>query len=181
MISSEREKTFLDCSSDLYRTKADAFSQQQICIDLFTFAKDHQQRYDLAITSVLARNTDRQVHCFPTFHSLKDGENLYHSLFRSLRRETSWKSVIRIRASNSIKGSELFSSLNCDGDISFGFEFAHEEGVILNQPVTVQAALLFTTSDGERRIRVTTQYFPFKKNHKLTSSDCCIKFLEALP
>ncbi len=75
---------------------------------------------------------------------------------------------MRLRASNGIRvsayhgnflirGSDLLSLPNCDADTSFGFEFAHEEGVILNQSVTVQAALLYTTSDVERRIRVTIQ------------------------
>lgn len=54
-----------------------------------------------------------------------------------------------------------------------GFEFTHEQGVILNQSVTFQAELLYATSDGERRIKITTSCFPIA-----TSSEDFMNCLE---
>ena len=49
-----------------------------------------------------------------------------------------------------IRGTDLLALPNCNTDSVFGFD----------DVVTVQAALLYTSSDGERRIRVMTQALP---------------------
>jgi hypothetical protein len=45
---------------------------------------------------------------------------------------------------------------NCHADSTFGVELAYADTVVSASVISVQAALLYTTSSGERRIRVHT-------------------------
>ena len=59
-----------------------------------------------------------------------------------------------------IRGTDLLALPNCTPDSVFSFDLVHDEQSISSGMVTIQSALLYTTSDGERRIRVATQAFP---------------------
>jgi len=60
----------------------------------------------------------------------------------------------------SIRGTDLLALPNCHPDASFAVEMVHEDAVLSTGAVSVQAALLYTTSSGERRIRVHTMAVP---------------------
>ena len=59
-----------------------------------------------------------------------------------------------------IRGTDLLSLPNCTSDSTFGFDLAYEDQALPSSAVTVQAALLYTSSNGERRIRVHTMVIP---------------------
>jgi protein transport protein SEC24 len=48
-----------------------------------------------------------------------------------------------------IRGTDLLALPNCTSDSVFGFDLAHDEQSMPSTVVTVQAALLYTSSDGE--------------------------------
>jgi protein transport protein SEC24 len=86
-------------------------------------------------------------------------------------RNVAWESVMRVRASQgvritnfygslNIRGNDLLALPNCDEDAVFGVEFAFEADMLTTSSVIVQAALLHTSSTGERRIRVLTTAVP---------------------
>jgi protein transport protein SEC24 len=54
----------------------------------------------------------------------------------------------------------LLALPNCTSDSSFALDLAYDEATLATQVVTVQAALLYTNSAGERRIRVHTMVLP---------------------
>ena len=84
----------------------------------------------------------------------------------SLKRTVAWEAVMRIRASGVrvtnfygnffIRGNDLLALPNCDEDATFGVLFGHEQNMIATSTAVVQAALLYTSTEGERRIRVMT-------------------------
>jgi len=49
---------------------------------------------------------------------------------------------------------------NIDADKAFGVQFEHSDSTVTTKFISVQSALLYTTSSGERRIRVFTQCLP---------------------
>ena len=59
-----------------------------------------------------------------------------------------------------IRGTDLMALPNCNTESVFAFDLAHDEQNLTSNYVTIQAALLYTSSDGERRIRVMTQVLP---------------------
>merc|ERR1719396_98677 len=94
-----------------------------------------------------------------------------------LTRYMGWEAVMRVRVSRGwkikqfyghlfIRGVDLLVVPNCHQDQTFSISIDLEENVTPDPILCVQSALLYTNSDGERRIRVhtwaalTTQNFP---------------------
>ena len=59
-----------------------------------------------------------------------------------------------------IRGSDLLALPNVNSNSTFAFEFGHDGSPVISNVVCVQSALLYTTSSGERRIRVNTVAAP---------------------
>ena len=88
-------------------------------------------------------------------------------IIKTLTTPTAFEAVMRIRCTKgmritnyygnySIRGTDLMSLPNVNSDSVFGFDLAHDEQNIASNYVTVQTALLYTSSEGVRRIRVMT-------------------------
>ena len=99
------------------------------------------------------------------------GEKLSRELQHNLTREQGWEAVMRVRVSRGlrisafhghffIRGTDLLALPNIDEDKTFAVEIAHEENALNAGTCCMQAALLYTTSSGERRIRVHTVQLP---------------------
>merc|ERR1719263_1496176 len=95
------------------------------------------------------------------------GEKLSRELQHNLTREQGWEAVMRVRVSRGlrvsafhghffIRGTDLLALPNVDEDKTFAVEIGHEENALNSPSCCMQAALLYTTSSGERRIRVHT-------------------------
>jgi hypothetical protein len=52
------------------------------------------------------------------------------------------------------RSTDLLALPNCDPDKAFAVQIAHEENMLTTPVAYVQCALLYTNSNGERRIRV---------------------------
>ena len=59
-----------------------------------------------------------------------------------------------------VRSTDLLALPACDADKSFSVEIQHEETVLTGQTAYIQSALLYTSSYGERRIRVHTAALP---------------------
>ena len=59
-----------------------------------------------------------------------------------------------------IRGNDLLALPNCTSDSTFAIDLQYEDQWLTSEVVTVQAALLYTSSAGERRIRVHTMVIP---------------------
>lgn len=126
----------------------------------------------------IVKSTGGQCYLYPSFAIQTHGEQLYRELFRNLTREAGYDGLLRIRTSTGISQSGEsghFLSAN-ETDLMLGtisadsavyFEFTHDEKlkdnestqiklklILNNLVVYFQAALLYTTKDGQRRIRV---------------------------
>ncbi len=82
---------------------------------------------------------------------------------------------MRVRASKGMKigafhgnyylrGADLLALPTCDADKAFVCDLLHEEQTLTGSHVCIQCALLYTTSDGERRIRVHNLNIPVTQN-----------------
>ena len=108
---------------------------------------------------------------YQNFHHQRDGERLSKDIRRVLLRETAWESVARVRVTQGcrisafygnyyIRGADLLALPNCSADWTVGLEITHDAQTLQSDSICVQSALLFTTSRGERRIRVNTIALP---------------------
>ena len=59
-----------------------------------------------------------------------------------------------------IRGQDLLALPNCNSDSVYAVDLTYDEPTLSAQVITIQAALLYTSSNGERRIRVHTHVLP---------------------
>ena len=178
LLGTEREASLLNPSSDVLKAHAlEVCSKNQISVDLFCCCEHHA---DLASLAPLPKYTGGQLCHYPGFYAARDADTLRHDLARVLTRKTAFEAVMRVRASRGVKvsafhgnhflrGADLLALPTCDEDKGFTCELAHEEQSLSCSHILIQAALLFTSSDGERRIRVHNLNLPVTHN----MSDMC--------
>jgi len=168
LLGTDREFTLLNAEDTWYKTNAIDFSRLQIAVDVYLFSPAYT---DLATVSVLSKYTSGTTYYYPAFSQLRDGRRFEYDLHRALTRATAFEAVMRVRATRGIRfsnfygnyfvrGTDLLALPNCTADSSFSLDMAYDEGVLAAQAITVQAALLYTSSAGERRIRVHTMVIP---------------------
>jgi len=172
MVGGEQEHTLLaPAASDdgaVYKNKAIEFSKQQVSVDMFLF---NQSYADVATLGALSRYTAGQVYHYGggwgAAGGAADAARFAADLRRDLTRRTGFEAVMRVRASEGItinnfygnffiRGSDLLAMPNVTPETAFNVELAHEKPLPPGSVVAVQAALLYTTAGGERRILVHT-------------------------
>jgi len=167
-IGTEAESKLLVCQEEFYRGLANRCSRQQICVDTFLFSS---QFTDVASIGFLPKFTGGQVYFYPGFTAQRDSDKFCSELMRDLTRETGFEAVMRIRMSKGFRvssyygnffnrSSDLLALPNCDSDKAFGVQIALEDQAVSATVAYMQTALLYTTSSGERRIRVHTLQIP---------------------
>ena len=174
MLGGDKEHTLLAPADGedgaFYKTKSVDFSRQQISVDCYLFSPNYT---DVATIGAMSRYTAGNVYHYPGFNAATEGERFARDLTRNLTRTTGFEAVMRLRCSRGvvitnfygnffIRGTDLLALPNVSCDTAFNVELSHEKEEAL-QPggvVAIQAALLYTTSGGERRICVHTMAKP---------------------
>ncbi|OEH78605.1 transport protein [Cyclospora cayetanensis] len=134
--------------------------------------------YDVASFATLAQFTSGELRFYPSFTRQQHGPKLMAEIERVLSRVTGWEAVMRIRVSRGwkvsqrhgrfyLRGSDLFVLPTVNEDQSFSVSLELDETATpgaTDNILSLQAALLYTNSDGERRIRVHTYCIPLTQN-----------------
>jgi len=162
------EVTMLRPISSWYKDTAIEFSRCQIAVDLFLFP---HQYIDCSSLSELPKLTSGSLFTHLAFNAHHDGQKLESQLCRTLTQPTIFEAVLRIRCTKGMKisnyygnffvrGTDLLALPACNADSTYAFDIAHDEQSVNSKYVTIQSALLYTSSDGERRIRVSSHVLP---------------------
>ncbi|KAH1019976.1 hypothetical protein HUJ04_009713 [Dendroctonus ponderosae] len=167
---STAETLLLNPVNDFYKRLALECSGQQIAVDLFVV---NSQYVDLATISGISRFSGGSVHHFPLFKSNRPlvVDMFQRELRRYLTRKIGFEAVMRVRCTRGlamhtfhgnlfVRSTDLLSLPNINPDAGFGMQVSIDESLTDYQSVCFQAALLYTTSKGERRIRVHTLCLP---------------------
>jgi protein transport protein SEC24 len=168
LMGTPQEVKLLRPETTWYKDTAIEFSRQQICVDMFLFP---YQYMDLAALGELPKYTSGSMNSYVMFDYQKDGQRFEEQLNKTLTQNTAFEAVMRIRCTKGmritnfygnfyIRGTDLMALPNVNTDSVFGFDLIHDEQNVASTYVTVQAALLYTSSEGQRRIRVMTQAIP---------------------
>eukprot|EP01012_Entosiphon_sulcatum_P000662 TRINITY_DN10113_c0_g1_i1.p1 TRINITY_DN10113_c0_g1~~TRINITY_DN10113_c0_g1_i1.p1 ORF type:complete len:1008 (-),score=117.50 TRINITY_DN10113_c0_g1_i1:166-3153(-) len=177
LYGKKQEQQLLVCAEEWYKERALICSREQICIDVF-LASQHYT--DVVTIGQLAKYTGGQIRHYRSLtndksHIQSGLSRLTKDVHRLLLRETGWEAVMRIRSSVQVKittfyghfyvrGQDLLALPNIDEDKAFGISLAHVPNQVLANMFCLQAALLYTSSRGERRIRVHTINLPTTGN-----------------
>eukprot|EP01084_Bolivina_argentea_P102295 183266_1 len=162
LLGTDQEHKLLKPDEKYFEDKAVELSKYQICVELFLFNRQYQ---DVATLSQLPNKTAGGCYFYPGFVAAKDGEKFSNELRRVLTRPTAFEAVMRVRTTRGvrstnfygnyfIRGNDLLLLPNCSPDSVFVIQLCVEDAVLSSDFVSMQTALLYTTSGGERRIRV---------------------------
>uniref|UniRef100_A0A182QV67 Protein transport protein Sec24B n=1 Tax=Anopheles farauti TaxID=69004 RepID=A0A182QV67_9DIPT len=167
---SSKEVAHLGPATDFYKRLALECSGQQIAVDLFLL---NSQYCDLATISGISKFSGGCMHHIPLYSESKPQlvKTLRKSLERYLTRKIGFEAVMRVRCTRGltihtfhgnffVRSTDLLSLPNVNPDAGFGMQITYEESLTKVKTVCFQAALLYTSSKAERRIRVHTLCIP---------------------
>lgn len=162
-------------AKDFYKKLALDCSGQQIAVDLFTMGSGYT---DVATLNGIAKYSGGQTQHFPGYHIAHNpaqAARFDNALRRYLTRKIGFEAVMRIRCTRGlalhtfhgsffVRSTDLLSLPNVNPDAGFGIQVSIDDDLRDSREVTFQAALLYTSSRGERRIRVHTLCLPTSAN-----------------
>ncbi|XP_058982376.1 protein transport protein Sec24A-like [Musca domestica] len=167
---SAKDVAHLNPATDFYKRYALECSGYQIACDLFLL---NQQYSDIATISGISKHSGGCVHHFPLYQKTKAHlvDSLKHCFKRYLVRKIGFEAVMRIRCTRGlqvhtfhgnffVRSTDLLSLPNVNPDAGYGMQISYEESLTDVKTICFQAALLYTNSEGERRIRVHTMCLP---------------------
>ncbi|XP_070699471.1 protein transport protein Sec24A [Pempheris klunzingeri] len=169
--ASAKDIQHLSPATDFYKKLALDCSGLQVAVDLFLLSS---QYCDLASLGCISRYSAGSVYYYPSYHHQHNPaqvECFQKDLKRYLTRKVGFEAVMRIRCTKGlsihtfhgnffVRSTDLLSLPNVNPDAGFAVQMSIEENLDDMQVVSFQAALLYTSSKGERRIRVHTLCLP---------------------
>ncbi|XP_034109291.1 protein transport protein Sec24A [Drosophila albomicans] len=167
---SAKDVAHLNPATDFYKRYALECSGYQIAVDMFLM---NQQYSDMATISGVSKHSGGCVHHFPLYQKTKQHmvDSFRQCFKRYLTRKIGFEAVMRIRCTRGlqvhtfhgnffVRSTDLLSLPNVNPDAGYGMQISYEESLTDVKTICFQAALLYTNSEGERRIRVHTICLP---------------------
>ncbi|KAL0088543.1 hypothetical protein J3Q64DRAFT_1634637 [Phycomyces blakesleeanus] len=157
---------------DFYRSISSDCCKANISVDMFVFGSNS---VDLATMNMLPRFTGGHTHYFPGFNGANGAEanKLRQEILCMLNQDIGLEGVMRTRCSSGIACTSFHGNITpLSSDVMLlpnvpqGQSFCVEmsiEAEICTSTSFFQTALIYTTSSGERRIRVMTLCLPVTK------------------
>eukprot|EP01094_Clydonella_sp_ATCC50884_P002851 TRINITY_DN12187_c0_g2_i1.p1 TRINITY_DN12187_c0_g2~~TRINITY_DN12187_c0_g2_i1.p1 ORF type:complete len:1112 (-),score=276.26 TRINITY_DN12187_c0_g2_i1:193-3528(-) len=163
-----KDGAFFQPQVDFYKMLGETLADAQIGVDVFVFANDY---VDVATISDLCKFTGGEMYFFPRFSANQDRVKLHNELHRNVTRTQGYEGIMRVRVGNGLQVQHLVgdmvrkrgfdmevATISCDK--SFVVTMEHD-GVLEDTSQgggesVIQSALLYTSSDGQRRIRLCT-------------------------
>ncbi|XP_063046534.1 protein transport protein Sec24A isoform X2 [Engraulis encrasicolus] len=169
--SSTKGVPHLGPATDFYKKLALDCSGQQIGVDLFLLSSQYS---DMATLACVSKYSAGSIFYYPTFHhvhNVAQRDKFQKDLQRYLTRKIGFEAVMRIRCTKGlsihtfhgnffVRSTDLLSLANVNPDSGFAVQMSIEESLADTSLACFQAALLYTSSKGKRRIRVHTLCLP---------------------
>lgn len=169
ILGTSKESALLQTQNSFYKSFAVECSKNQVSIDMFLFSSQYQ---DVASLSNLPRYTGGQTYFYPGWSAVRSEDAIkFASEFSDyLSAEIGLEAVLRVRATTGLRMNTFYGNFfNRSSDLcafpAFPRDQAYVVEVAIDESLTknfvcMQTAVLHTTSNGERRIRVMTLALP---------------------
>ncbi|KIX95019.1 uncharacterized protein Z520_09329 [Fonsecaea multimorphosa CBS 102226] len=120
---------------------------------------------DIATIGHMSRLTGGEMFFYPNFVAPRDSLKLRLEIQNSLRRETGYQALMKVRCSNGLQVSAYYGSFlhhsfgadleigTVDADKAIGVTFSYDGKLDAKLDAHFQAALLYTSATGQRRVR----------------------------
>lgn len=173
VLGTSKENSLLQTGNSFYKSFAVECSKQQISVDMFLFSSQYQ---DVASLSNLPRYTGGQTYFYPGWNAARSEDAIKFAKEFSdyLSSEIALEAVLRVRATTGLRMNTFYGNFfNRSSDLcafpAFPRDQAYVVEVAIDETVNrslvcLQTAVLHTTCNGERRIRVLTLALPTTTN-----------------
>lgn len=169
--NTDEEKTLFKCTNQFYKDLSNKFFEKRITVDIFSCTF---QTVNLANPAILCTATGGDVYYYRQFNEKYDGEKLHYDVFRILTRNNAYDVAFRVRWSEGYAviayignfkriNSIDFQMPSIDADKTIGVIMRSEGSITNTDKLAVQSAMLYSTPDGERKIRIFNLYLPLEK------------------
>lgn len=169
LLGTSKESGLLQTANSFYKSFAVECSKNQVSIDMFLFSSQYQ---DVASLSNLPRYTGGQTWFYPGWNAgrAEDAIKFASELSDYLSSEIGLEAVLRVRATSGLRMSNYYGNFfNRSSDLCAFPAFPRDQCYVVEVAidetlqksiVCMQTAVLHTTCNGERRIRVMTLALP---------------------
>ncbi|KAF3281097.1 COPII subunit [Orbilia oligospora] len=169
LLGTSKESSLLQTGNAFYKSFAVECSKSQVSVDMFLFSSSYQ---DVASLSNLPRYTGGQTYFYPGWSAARseDAIKFAKEFSDHLSAEIALEAVMRVRATTGLRMSTFYGNFfNRSSDLCAFPAFPRDQGYVVEVAidetltknfVCFQTAVLHTTCNGERRIRVMTLSLP---------------------
>jgi protein transport protein SEC24 len=158
----EKEKTVLIPQNSFYTDIGKECVSVGCSVDLFLFNNAY---VDVSTLSQVSRLTGGQVYKYTYFQTDTDGERFLNDLEHNLSRPVVFDAIMRVRTSTGVRPVDFYGSFYManttdtelaaiNADSAVACEIKHDDKLTEEDGVYIQAAILFTSCSGQRRLRV---------------------------
>jgi len=162
VLGTEKEKAVLTPQSKEYSQFGQECVGVGCSVDLFLFNNAY---IDVATISQVSRLTGGQLYKYTYFQQEMDGKRFLADLANNLNRPVVFDAIMRVRTSTGVRPVEFYGSFfmanttdtelaSLNSDSAIACEIKYDDKLTEEDGVYVQAALLFTSVSGQRRLRV---------------------------
>ncbi|SPO37007.1 related to Protein transport protein Sec24C [Pseudozyma flocculosa] len=161
LYGTDKEKNLFVPQDGFYRGVAEECVEAGIGVNVFFFPS---QYIDVATISVLTGLTGGEAFFHPRYDPVRDGAKLRTEVRRTVLRETGYNVTMRVRCSNGLRVADHYGNFyqrnvtdielgTMDADKCIAALIKHEAKLDEKHEVYFQCAVLYTTAQGERRVR----------------------------
>jgi protein transport protein SEC24 len=160
----EVEKKLLTTEHPGYKKTAASMVSAGVGVDLFLAAAGGQYM-DIATVGHVPGLTGGEVFLYPNFYAPRDHSKLANEIRHAVNRETGYQALMKVRCSNGLQVSSYHGNFlqhsfgadleigTVDADKAMGVIFSYDGKLDTKLDAHFQAALLYTTASGQRRVR----------------------------
>ncbi|KOC60808.1 Protein transport protein Sec24C [Habropoda laboriosa] len=162
VLGTEKEKTVLAPQNNVYNNLGQECVGAGCSVDLFVFNNSY---VDIATIGQIARLTGGEVYKYTYFQADVDGERLISDVINNISRPIAFDAIMRVRTSTGVRATDFYghffmsnttdmelASIDCNKAIAI--EVKHDDKLTDDEGVYIQAALLYTSCSGIRRLRI---------------------------
>ncbi|CDK26815.1 unnamed protein product [Kuraishia capsulata CBS 1993] len=163
MAAAEYDKEVLSASNAYFEALLKDYTKQTSGLDVFVVSRSP---VDLANVGLVARSTGGVVKSWTDFNIERDEREFFNSFKNSVTRSTGYQGQLKVRCSSGLQVSKYYGAFATSGestdpllpilheDSSVACEFEYDGKLNTKYDAHFQAALLYTSADGVRKVRV---------------------------
>ncbi|OAG03513.1 Sec23/Sec24 family protein-like protein [Paraphaeosphaeria sporulosa] len=164
MHNNDAEKKLLTTEHPGFKKVAQKMVESGVGVDFFMAAPSGGY-LDIATIGHVSATTGGEIFYYPNFHSPRDTLKLSKEIKHTVTRETGYQALMKVRCSNGLQVSAYHGNFYhhtfgadlefgvIDADKSIGVMFSYDGKLDPKLDAHFQAALLYTTASGQRRVR----------------------------